>query len=157
MDLRHKQASLSEAWVARKQVEETAKATEESAKLAEESVKQGRTIMLFTVVTIILVSRVFPTLKALEYCVSRSRVGERNNGLSSKAGHHCVQLVSTALYAVAVRSGSDSVLEALQWGYGAALIAQTVTAIVLLLHFWHEYQRDQQQSGRACSYSPSNV
>ena len=49
LDLKQKQANLSEAWSSRTQAEE-------SSKLSEEAIKQGRSIMLFTVVTIIFVS-----------------------------------------------------------------------------------------------------
>jgi len=70
LDLKQKQANVSEAFSARKQAEYTsdqaksaaayAKDQAEQARLArqqsEETARQGRTVMLFTVVTIIFVS-----------------------------------------------------------------------------------------------------
>ena len=51
LDLKQKQANIQEARSARKMAEQ-------SAKQAESAAKQGRTVMLFTVVTIIFVRQV---------------------------------------------------------------------------------------------------
>ncbi|KAI1409325.1 hypothetical protein F5Y13DRAFT_92301 [Hypoxylon sp. FL1857] len=53
LDLKQKQASISEAISARKQAENSAHYAQQQAEQAEETAKQGRTLMLFTVVTIL--------------------------------------------------------------------------------------------------------
>ncbi|KAI0152258.1 hypothetical protein F4776DRAFT_659182 [Hypoxylon sp. NC0597] len=53
LDLKQKQASISEAFSARKQTENGAYYAQKQAEQAEETAKQGRTLLLFTVVTIL--------------------------------------------------------------------------------------------------------
>ncbi|OTA97352.1 hypothetical protein M434DRAFT_299245 [Hypoxylon sp. CO27-5] len=53
LDLKQKQASISEAFSARKQTENSAHYAQKQAEQAEETAKQGRTLLLFTVVTIL--------------------------------------------------------------------------------------------------------
>ncbi|KAI0840804.1 hypothetical protein F5Y06DRAFT_261804 [Hypoxylon sp. FL0890] len=53
LDLKQKQASISEAFSARKQAENSVHYAQMQAEQAQETAKQGRTLMLFTVVTIL--------------------------------------------------------------------------------------------------------
>jgi hypothetical protein len=55
LDLKQKQASVIEARSARKEVKASSDQAEASVSLAYEAVKQGWSIMLFTIVTIIFV------------------------------------------------------------------------------------------------------
>jgi len=56
LDLKQKQASVIEARSARKEAKGSADQAETSTSLAYETVKQGWSIMVFTIVTIIFVS-----------------------------------------------------------------------------------------------------
>ena len=55
LDLKQKQANVIEARSARKEVKASSDQTEASVSLAYEAVKQGRSIMIFTIVTIVFV------------------------------------------------------------------------------------------------------
>lgn len=61
LDLKQKQASVSEAFSAREQARISAGYAQKQADQAEETAKQGSTLILFTVVTIVFVSSIQPT------------------------------------------------------------------------------------------------